>query len=132
MADGGNGLALPGGDRRHQRAGGAEEQTVDLFFTELPQQISAEHRRAAAAAGTARVDILPLEVVDENAAVAVVCAELHAVTPEQVGDDGAAERAEVAGDDQVIVLRPQAGVRKVGAQGRIGCGGKCQGCTIFF
>ena len=75
--------------------------------------------------------VLPVAVVEQQAAVLKALPQLHAVPGEEVPDDGVAQLAQVAGDNEVVV--PGGGLRvpEEGGQGVIGGGGRSQGCTMW-
>ena len=101
-------------------AGGAEK---DIFPAALPhpvEQIAGEHRGGAAAARAAAVDVLIFQIEDHQTAVVVVGGQVHPVLPEQLQQQLTPQLAQVAGDDQVVVVRPPAGILKVGGEGGIG------------
>ena len=78
------------------------------------------------------MNVLPLGIENHHAAVVVVAGQVKAVQFHLLEDDLLSENAEVARDDEVIVLRLPAKVFKMLPDG-IDCGGgKCQGCTIYF
>ena len=60
--------------------------------------------------------ILRLQVVDERAAVVVHVCDIHAVARKEVRHDLLAELPEVAGDDEVVILRRAAEVVKMRAE----------------
>lgn len=76
------------------------------------------------------MDVLLFCVVEEQATV-VVIVQGDAVLFEKVPDDLAAQLAQVPGDDEVVVVRGQAGVPEVGGEGVVGSGGRSQGCTMW-
>lgn len=131
MADAGDGLSLTGGDGGEQRPGGGEEEPLPPARPHPGEQIAVEHRRRAAAAGGPGVHVLPLAVVEQQAAVVKVGAHVHAVPGEEVPDDGVAQLAQVPGDDQVEVPGAGAGVTEEGGEGVVGGGGRSQGCTMW-
>ena len=101
-------------------AGGAEK---DIFPAALPhpvEQIAGEHRGGAAAARAAAVDVLIFQIEDHQTAVVVVGGQVHPVLPEQLQQQLTPQLAQVAGDDQVVVVRPPAGILKVCGEGGIG------------
>ena len=56
--------------------------------------------------------ILCLAVVEQQSAVRVTPAERHTVAVKEVGDDVMPQKPQIAGDDEVIVLRLRARVAK--------------------
>ena len=73
--------------------------------------------------------VLPLQVIDQQAAVRVEPLELDAVILKQPRHDRVPDLAEVAGHDQVVVVRRAAGVGKVRLERLIG-GGRHGGAHI--
>ena len=73
----------------------------------------AQNACAASAAGAARVNVLPFGVKDHHAAVVVAAGQVKAVLPHLLEDDLLSENAEVARDDEVIILRLPAKVFKM-------------------
>ena len=78
------------------------------------------------------MNVLPHGIKDHHAAVVVAAGQVKAVLPHLLEDDLLSENAEVARDDEVIILRPAAKVFKMLPDGIDRGGGKCQGCTIYF
>ena len=76
--------------------------------------------------------ILLFPVVEQQSTVLEMTAHVDAVFFKEIPDDGVSQLAQVAGDDQVIVLGLGLGVPEKGGQGVISGGGKCQGYTITF
>ena len=66
--------------------------------------------------------VLRLEIVDHQSAVVVPAGEIHAVVRKQPRHDGVTDLAEVAGHDQIIVVRRAPGVGKVRPERLIGGG----------
>ena len=66
--------------------------------------------------------VLPLQVIDQQTAVGVKPCEGDAVVLKQPHHDGVPDLAEVAGHDQIIVVRRAAGVGKVRLERLVGCG----------
>ena len=67
--------------------------------------------------------ILLLQMVQQQPAVGVVFRHVHTVLPEEVGDDLLTQQPQIAGDDEVIILRAGGGSGKVRPQGVVGGGG---------
>ena len=103
----GNGLALPRGNRRQQRARRRRTSSSMKFaLTHPAQQMPAQDAGAAPAAGAAGVNVLPFGVKDHDAAVVVATGE------DQTRPADSSSRTiclpskpQVSGDDQVVVLR---------------------------
>ena len=131
MTDAGDAFSLEGGGGREQRAGGGEDDAVPFPLAHAPQQISVENGRAAAAAGGSAVHILLLEVIEKKPTVRIALAERHAVAREEVLDNVVPELAQIAGDDQVIILRLRLRIAKQRAERIVGGGGRSQGCTMW-
>ena len=131
VADAGDGLALKAGRGREQRPRGGKDDALPLPRPQPGEEVAVEHRRRAAAAGGSGVHVLPVAVVEQQAAVLKALPQLHAVPGEEVPDDGVAQLAQVAGDNEVVV--PGGGLRvpEEGGQGVIGGGGRSQGCTMW-
>ena len=117
MADAGDALLLQRGGGREQRAGGSEEHAVPPALLQHGNDVAAEHGGAAAGAGTAAVHILALQIVEQQAAVAVAAGEVQPLPPGQLQQDPAAELSQVAGDDAVEIGGRIGGVAEEGAQG---------------
>ena len=66
--------------------------------------------------------VLRLEIVDHQPAVIVSACELHAVVRKQPRHDGVTDLAEIAGHDQIIVVRRAPGVGKVRPERLVGGG----------
>ena len=110
MTDAGDGLPLKGGGGAQQRPGGGEEQALPAALPQASEQVAVEHGGGAAAAGASGVHILLFQVVEQQPAVGVVVRHVHTVLPEEVRDDLVTQLPQIAGDDQVVVLRGGAGV----------------------
>mgnify|MGYP002983797421 CR=1 FL=1 len=95
VADGGNGFPLTGGDRGEQGAGGGKDDPLPAALAHLCEKIAIEHRGGAAAAGGAGVHVLVLPVIEQQAAVLELGAQIHAVPLEKVTDDVVAQLAQV-------------------------------------
>jgi len=74
------------------------------------------------------VDVLPLQIVDQGAAVVEIF-QLHAVPVEPVGHNVTAQLTQIAGDDQIVVGGLAARVLKMGRERGIG-GGRHSGAHI--
>ena len=59
------------------------------------------------------MDVLPLQIVDQGAAVVEIF-QLHAVPVEPVGHNVTAQLTQIAGDDQIVVGGLAARVLKMG------------------
>ena len=123
MRDAGDALALLRGCGGHQCAGADEEHLFELPGGKLPQDDRAQHRGGAPAAGTAGVDVLRLAFVDHQAAIVVNFPDVDAVLFQNLVHQLAADRAEVAGEDQVVVRGGGAGVGQIVVQCLRGGGG---------
>ena len=71
MGDAGDALSLLAGGGGHQGTGSGKEHVFHLSLGQQGQDMAAQHRCRAAAAGTAGVDILLFPVKEEEAAVLV-------------------------------------------------------------
>ncbi len=78
------------------------------------------------------MNILPFGVKDHDATVVVAVGKIKAVLPQLLKDNLLAEKPQISGDDQIVVLRAAMEIRKVLPNGIDGGRGKCQGCTMFF
>lgn len=123
VADAGDGLPLKAGGGREQRPGGGEEHLPPSPLPESRQDIAVQHRRRAAAAAGPRVHVLPLPVVEQEAAVLVVPGEVQPVLPEEVQHDAVAQGPQVPGKDQVVVPGAAPGLPEEGGEGIVGGGG---------
>ena len=123
MADAGNGFPLKAGGGGEQRPGGGEQDAAPAALLQAGEQIPAEYRRGAAAAGAAGVHILPLPVVEQQPAVLIVSGHVHAVPPEQVDHDLVAQFSQVPGENGVVIRRAGLGVGEEGPEGIVGGGG---------
>ena len=109
----------------HQRARGHKDDAPELPPLEGGQKACAQHRRAASAAATPGVRILPLTIVDHQAAIAVeTFLHRHALLAHELQQQIAPNLPQIAGYDQVVVRRPGMGVRHQGQQGVGGGRGK--------
>ena len=73
------------------------------------------------------MDILPDGVEDQISAVRQLAADGQPIFPEKPHKRLHAQCSQIPGDDEVIILRRGAGIRKMGLDGVIRSGGKCQG-----
>ena len=105
MADAGNALSLAdrGGGEKGSR--GAEEKAVPASRAQAVQQPAAEDGSAAAAAGTTRVYVLPLPVIEKKAAVVVIGRDVRTVPEKEIQNNAPSDQAQVPGNDEVIVFR---------------------------
>ena len=124
MADAGDGLPLKAGGGRQQRPGGGEDDALPPPGPQAGEEVAVEHRGGAAAAGGSGVHVLGLAVVEQQAAVLKILAQVHAVPGEEVPDDGVAQLPQVAGDHQVVVPGLRLRVPEEGGQGVVGGGGR--------
>ena len=106
MTDTGDGQPLLGGSGGEQRPGAAEEYLFQFFCLQLTQKIPAEGNGAAAAAGTAAVNILGGVVKDQRAAVRQLSAQTDAVPAGKLHQHFFAKLPQIAGDDQIEGFRP--------------------------
>ena len=120
MADAGNALPLKGRGGREQRPGRGKEDPFPAAGPHAAQDIAAEHRRRAAAAGGPGVHILLLPVIEQQAAVGVASAQVDSVLPKKIGNDVPAQLPQIPGEDQVIVLGGGVGLPKHRREGVIG------------
>ena len=105
MADTGNGQTLLGGGGGEQRAGAAEEDSLQFALVQLIEQIAAESNGTAAAAGAAGMDILDSVVEYQCAAVRQLSTQGQMIPLSQFQQRLLADLPQIAGDDQVEVLR---------------------------
>ena len=117
VGDAGDALPLLGGGGGHQRAGADEQDAFQLPLLHFFQQVGAEDRRRAAAARAARVDILLAAVIDQQPAVGVIGAERIALSFAELAEQVTPHGGQVAGDNQVVVVRLGGGILKEGRQG---------------
>ena len=127
MRDGRNAFALPDGGGAEQRAGGDKQHVAQPAALQIGQDFGAEHRRRTAAAGTARMDVLSFAVINQQAAVVVPRADIHALFFQQVNQQCAAHRAEIARKNRVIRIRRGLRVRQKPQDGLRRCRSDCQG-----
>ena len=84
MTDHRNTFSLLRGEWGEERTGAAEQHMLPFALGDLPHDISAQYHRATSAAGTTRMNILRLQIIDHGAAVIVNAANTHAVPAEQI------------------------------------------------
>ena len=112
-----------------QRPRGAKEDAFPPPVSQSGQQISRQHAGTAAAARAAAVDILPVGIEDETAAVRMV-GQSQPLLSEQFQHQGAPQLSQIAGHDQIIKSRGTAGIPEMSGNGVSSGRGACQGCTI--
>ena len=122
MRDRRNAPALLRGGRAEQSACGDKQDVSKHAALQLAEQLGAEHRRAAAAAGTACMHILCLAVKYQQAAVVLPA--------QQIIQNAAAHQPQIARHDPVIVLRRRSAVVQEPQNGVRGSRCCCQGLTI--
>ena len=130
MADAGNGFSLKTGDGREQCSGRCKENPIPRFLSKLREKISVENGGAAAAAGSAGMHILLLQIIEEQTAVLIGVTQVDSVPREQLFRNGVSQFSEISGEDQIIVPGRGPGVLEIGGDGFISGRGACQGCTI--
>lgn len=121
MADAGDTLPLLGGSGGEKGSGAAEQNALPTAAGHSVEEHPGQHHGGTAAARAAAVDILPLQVVDQGAAVSQVF-QVHPVPVEPVGHNVPAKLAQIAGDDQVVVRGLAARVLEVGSDCGVGGG----------
>ena len=122
MRDAGNAFALLHERGGHKRACRREQHVFQLALPYPREYMPAEHRRAAPAAGAARVNVLLFAVEYHHTAVVVPLTELHAVLHEQVVQQVAADISEVAGQYEVEVRGSLPGRFEVRPYRVVSCG----------
>ena len=130
MADAGNGFSLKTGDGREQCSGRCKENPIPRFLSKLREKISVENGGAAAAAGSAGMHILLLQIIEEQTAVLIGVTQVDSVPREQLFRNGVSQFSEISGEDQIIVPGRGPGVLEIGGDGFISGRGTSQGCTI--
>lgn len=108
MGDPRNAPALLHAGGTHQSACCHKEHVFVISRQHLRQDKSGKDAGAASAARAAGVHILPPPVVNEKPAVIVNPAHIIALGGKQVCDDTVTLIAEIAADDQVVILRLRA------------------------
>ena len=122
-----DGQPLLGGGGGEQSSGAAEQDALQLTFVQLVQQMPAEGNGAAAAAGASGVDILNRIVEDHAAAVGKLPAQKKALPFTHFQQHFFPKLPQIAGDDQVEILRDPMEVLHVGSDCTEGCWRHC--CT---
>ena len=110
-------LPLQGAGGAEHRAGACDEDAPQLTALHPPHQPPAAHRRHAAAAAAARVWVLLLGEQRVAAVDQLAVGHLHAAALEQLHQQVAADPAQVAGGDQVVVVGAAACVLQMGHDG---------------
>ena len=95
----GDGKSLLGGGRGKQRTGAAEQDPFKFSVVQLCQQVTAECDGAAAAAGSACVDILAGIVKHKGAAICQLSTEIHSILSGKLHQQFLTDLAKIAGDD---------------------------------
>lgn len=121
-----NGKTLLGGGGGEQRTGTAEEDTLQLSFVQLIQQIPTQSNGAAATAGTACMDILNGVVKYQCAAIRQPATKIQLVSFAQFQQDFLTDLSQIPCDDQVKILRLSAQIVHVGLYGLECSRGHCQ------
>lgn len=103
VRDGGDRLFLQDGRRTEQSAGRDEQDIAQASAAHIAKDMSAQYRCAAAAAGTAGMDVL-IFAEDHHAAVFVPGHKVYPSLEHQIMQQARADSAEVAGEDRVIVV----------------------------
>ena len=119
MADAGNRQPLLGGGGGKQRPGTAEQNPLQFSFVELIEKITAERHGTAAAAGAAGMNVLCLLVENHGATVGQLPTQSQSLPFAQLQQKLLADLSQIAGDDQIKVLRPGFQVLKMGPDGGI-------------
>lgn len=103
MRDRRDGLLLHHGRGTEQRAGRDKQDITENALAHFVEDITAQYRRAAAAARSAGMNVLIL-VKDHHAAVAVTLAEIYALFSQQIPQQACSDPPEITGKDHIIIL----------------------------
>ena len=103
MGDARDALALQKRSLAHQRAGGEEQHALHAGLAQRGQHVAAQNRGAAARAGPARLHVLRVPVVYQQAAVLMVF-QRQTFLLEQLQQQRAAHKAQIPGKNGVKVL----------------------------
>ena len=94
----------------------------------LFKEIGTEHQRRAPCTAPALILILD-DFIDDLAAVYMIFGEIDAFLPGEILQDAAAQRPEIARDDEIVILRAPSALRKVCKNG-IGSRGRHCGAHV--
>lgn len=112
MGDAGDALSLLYRHRAHQGAGGHEQHLAKGAFFDLGQDMPAEDRGAAPAAGSARLHILFFPVKDHQPAVVMVGQRDAVFLAQQLFQAAGAHGPQVAGENTVVIRWVRSGILK--------------------
>ena len=133
MGDAGDGFALLAAGHAHQRARGHKDDALEIALLEGGQKAGAQHRGAASAAAASGMRILPLAVVNHQAAIAMeALVQRHALLAHKLQQQITPHLPQIAGDDEVVVRGLSMGIRQQGQQSVRRCRGRCQYRAIFY
>ena len=124
MGDARYAFSLLRGGRGHQSAGGYKQNILQFAAFHGVQNVPAEYTGRAAASGTAGVHILAFPVVDQKSAVVMV-PHFHVILPQKIMQECRAHRAQIAGENMVVIGRLCRRIREVVQKGL--CGGRGHG-----
>ena len=105
MANARNGQTLLGGSGGEQRTGTTKENTLQFSFIQFVQQLTAQCNGAAAAAGTAGMDILHCVIENQSSAVCQLAAQRKIVSFSKFQKQLLAQLSQITGDDQIEIRR---------------------------
>ena len=127
MAYAGDGQTLLGGGGGQKGTGAAEKDPFQFAAVEPIQKVAAEGDGAAAAAGAAGVNILHGVVKNQRAAICQLATQTQPVQPGKLQKGFLTKLSQVAGDDEVKVIRRAMQIIQMGPDGGVSRRGKCQG-----
>ena len=130
MRDGRNRLLLPRCCSAEKRACRNKENIVQASVLQLTQDFCTQYRCAAAAARTARMNVLRLSVKYHHPAIAVVRADINVLLQEKLSQIAAAYQSQITREYQIIISRLCLRIAKISRYGvrRSRC--CCQGLSI--
>ena len=105
MRDGRNRLLLPRCCSAEKRACRNKENIVQASVLQLTQDFCTQYRCAAAAARTARMNVLRLSVKYHHPAIAVVRADINVLLQEKLSQIAAAYQSQITREYQIIISR---------------------------
>jgi hypothetical protein len=80
----------------------------------MREQMTGSHRGRASAPGGAGFDLLFFPVVEQEATVLMPVCDIDSILLQELIQQIRADHAEISGQDQIVFLRPRAGIFKKG------------------
>ena len=117
MRDGRNRLLLPRCCSAEKRACRNKEDIVQASVLQLTQDFCTQYRCAAAAARTARMNVLRLSVKYHHPAIAVVRADINVLLQEKLSQIAAAYQSQITREYQIIISRLCLRIAKISRYG---------------